>query len=88
MKRVLNLIIVDESGCMSIIEHQALMGLNETLETVGKMQELHPDMEQRVTLITFDDSHQRQRKSRIRHNACMVANCAMPKGSYYDEDDK
>ena len=35
------------------------MGLNETLETVGKMQKLHPDMEQRVTLITFDDSHQR-----------------------------
>lgn len=59
MKRVFNLIIVDESGSMSIIEHQALMGLNETLETVGKMQKLHPDMEQRVTLITFDDSHQR-----------------------------
>lgn len=59
MKRVFNLIIVDESGSMSVIEHQALMGLNETLETVGKMQKLHPNMEQRVTLITFDDSHQR-----------------------------
>lgn len=59
MKRVFNLIIVDENGSMSIIEHQALMGLNETLETVGKMQKLHQDMEQRVTLITFDDSHQR-----------------------------
>lgn len=59
MKRVFNLIIVDESGSMSIIEHQALMGLNETLETVGKMQKLHQDMEQRVTLVTFDDSHQR-----------------------------
>lgn len=44
MKRVFNLIIVDESGSMSIIEHQALMGLNETLETIGKMQKLHPDM--------------------------------------------
>lgn len=59
MKRVLNLIIVDESGSMSIIERQALMGLNETLETVGKMQKLHTDMEQLVTLITFDSSHQR-----------------------------
>lgn len=88
MKRVFNLIIVDESGSMSIIEHQALMGLNETLQTVGKMQKLHPDMEQRVTLITFDDFHQRQHKSRIRYNACMAANCAMPKGSYFDEDDK
>lgn len=59
MKRVFNLIIVDESGSMSIIERQALMGLNETLETVKKMQDLHKDMEQRVTLITFDSSHKR-----------------------------
>lgn len=59
MKRVFNLIIVDESGSMGIIERQALMGLNETLETIGKMQKLHPDMEQRVTLITFDSSHKK-----------------------------
>jgi len=59
MKRVMNLIIVDESGSMSIIEKQALTGLNETLETVKKMQDLHPDMEQRVTLMTFDSSHKR-----------------------------
>lgn len=59
MKRVFNLIIVDESGSMSIIERQALIGLNETLETVKKMQDLHKDMEQRVTLITFDSSHKR-----------------------------
>ena len=59
MKRVFNLIIVDESGSMSVIEKQALMGLNETLETVKKMQQMHPDMEQRVTLITFDSSHKR-----------------------------
>jgi len=59
MKRVFNLIIVDESGSMTIIEKQALMGLNETLETVKKMQELHKDIEQRVTLITFDSSHKR-----------------------------
>lgn len=59
MKRVFNLIIVDESGSMSVIEKQALMGLNETLETVRKMQQMHPDMEQRVTLITFDSSHKR-----------------------------
>lgn len=59
MKRVFNLIVVDESGSMSIIEHQALMGLNETLETVQKMQNLHKDMEQRVTLITFDSTHKR-----------------------------
>jgi Mg-chelatase subunit ChlD len=55
----MNLIIVDESGSMCVIEKQALMGLNETLETVKKMQQLHPDMEQRVTLITFDSTHKR-----------------------------
>ncbi|WP_223918638.1 vWA domain-containing protein [Hallella multisaccharivorax] len=55
----MNLIIMDESGSMCVIEKQALMGLNETLETVRKMQQLHPDMEQRVTLITFDSTHKR-----------------------------
>ena len=53
MKRVFNLIIIDESGSMSIIKRQARMGLNETIETIGKMQKLYPDMEQRVTLITL-----------------------------------
>ena len=33
MKRVFNLLVVDESGSMSIIEHQALVGINETLTT-------------------------------------------------------
>lgn len=59
MKRVMNLIIVDESGSMSIIKKQALMGLNETLETVKKMQEAHPGMKQLVTLVTFDSTHMR-----------------------------
>ena len=53
-KRVHNLIIVDESGSMSIIRKQAFVGMNETLQTVRKMQEKFPDIEQKVTLITFD----------------------------------
>lgn len=57
MKKVFNMIIVDESGSMSIIEKQALAGLNETIDTVKKMQNLHPDMEQRISLLTFDSSH-------------------------------
>lgn len=57
MKRVINLIVMDESGSMSIIENAARSGLNETLDTVKKMQEKYPDMEQRVTLILFDSSH-------------------------------
>ena len=57
MKRVFNLLVVDESGSMSIIERQALVGINETLTTIQKMQKAHADLEQRVTLITFDSTH-------------------------------
>ena len=57
MKRIFNLLVVDESGSMSIIERQALVGINETLITIQKMQKTHKDMEQRVTLITFDSTH-------------------------------
>ena len=59
MKRVFNLLVVDESGSMSIIERQALVGINETLTTIQKMQKTHKNMEQRVTLITFDSSHKK-----------------------------
>ena len=59
MKRVFNLLVVDESGSMSIIERQALVGINETLTTIQKMQKTHSDMEQRVTLITFDSTHKK-----------------------------
>lgn len=53
-KRVFNLIIVDESGSMSIIRQQAFCGMNETLQTIRQMQERFPQQEQRVTLVTFD----------------------------------
>lgn len=59
MKRVFNLLVVDESGSMSIIEHQALVGINETLTTIQKMQQTHKELEQRVTLITFDSTHKK-----------------------------
>ena len=37
------MIIVDESGSMSIIKKQALAGLNETIDTVKKMQKMQED---------------------------------------------
>ncbi len=55
--RVFNLIIVDESGSMSVIRKQAFLGMNETLQTVRQMQKKYPDNEQYVTLVTFDSSH-------------------------------
>ena len=56
-KRVHNLIIVDESGSMEVIRKQAFVGMNETLQTVRKMQEKFIDQEQFVTLLTFDTGH-------------------------------
>jgi len=56
-KRVFNLIIVDESGSMSIIHEQAFAGMNETLQTVRQMQMKFGDQEQYVTLVTFDSGH-------------------------------
>ena len=56
-KKVFNLIIVDESGSMSTIREQVLAGMNETLETITKMQGLHKDLEQRVSLLTFNSDH-------------------------------
>ena len=54
VKRVHNLIIVDESGSMSIIRKQAFSGMNETLQTVRQMKKKFPEQEQYVTLITFE----------------------------------
>ena len=51
------MIIGDESGSMCVIERQALAGMNETIDTVKKMQKMHKDMEQRISLLTFDSGH-------------------------------
>lgn len=56
-KRVINLVIVDESGSMCVIERQALAGINETLGTIQAMQKQYDNMEQVVTLLTFDSGH-------------------------------
>ena len=56
-KRVFNLIIVDESGSMCAIRQQAFSGMNETLQTIKICAEQKPELEQYVTLITFDSNH-------------------------------
>lgn len=56
-KSINNLIIVDESGSMGIIRYETLAGINETITTCQQMQKKFPDMEQRITLITFDSTH-------------------------------
>ena len=57
-KTVFNLIVVDESGSMSVIRKQALAGMNETLQTIKELQKTsNGEIEQRVTLILFDSTH-------------------------------
>ena len=51
------MIIVDESGSMSVIRKQAFAGMNETLSTVRSIQDQYLNTEQRVTLVTFDSEH-------------------------------
>lgn len=59
MKTVYNLIIVDESGSMCLIEQQAFAGMNETIQTVQQLQKKYPDIEQRITLMTFETGNRR-----------------------------
>ena len=66
MKKVFNMIIVDESGSMCVIKPQALAGINETIDTVKKMQKMHPEMEQRISLLTFDSCHKTFKYDNVR----------------------
>jgi hypothetical protein len=56
-KKVYNLVIVDESGSMSVIQRETIAGINETISTCQEMQKVHPEMEQYITLISFDSRH-------------------------------
>lgn len=57
VKKVHNLIIVDESGSMSSLYNAALSGMNETLKTIRQNADTYPEQSQEVTLVTFDTSH-------------------------------
>lgn len=57
MKKLHNLIIVDESGSMSSIEKQAVSGMLETLSGIKESQKSIPEVLQTVTLITFNSEH-------------------------------
>lgn len=54
VKRIINLIILDASGSMESIYFQALSGLNETIQTVRMSQKDHPELQQCLTLASFN----------------------------------
>lgn len=60
LKRVHNLILLDESGSMQSIYQPALTGVNETLQTICEAQKEHDNQEHIVWLVTFDTGHFKQ----------------------------
>lgn len=53
IKRVYNLIILDESGSMLGLQEVSVAGVNQTLHTIRKAYEDFPQLEQCVTFATF-----------------------------------
>ena len=55
--RIYNLIIVDESGSMSGLEHATTTGVNETINSIrGAQREFASTQEHFLTLVTFDEN--------------------------------
>ena len=54
--KIYNLIIIDESGSMGCIRHQAMDSVNETIQTIRAAQERNESQEHFVTLVTFNDT--------------------------------
>ena len=51
--KVYNVIILDKSGSMSSIAKQAVDGVNETIASIKRDQELHPEQDNILTLVAF-----------------------------------
>lgn len=54
IKRIINLVILDASGSMESIYNQALSGTNETIQTIRMGQKDHPELQQCLTLASFN----------------------------------
>ena len=53
IKRVHNLVILDESGSMSGLEKVSVGGVNETIQTIKEAYHSNPEQEQVLTMVTF-----------------------------------
>ena len=56
-KKAFNLIIVDERGSMYAIREQAFTGMSETKQSTRNYAEQKPDLEQYVSLRTFNSDY-------------------------------
>ena len=63
--RVLNLIILDESGSMSGLEKVSVDGVNETIQTIKSSYEQLPEQKQLMTFVTFSDKYGKPYRKRF-----------------------
>lgn len=63
IKRVYNLLILDESGSMDGLQEVSVSGVNETLQTIRNAYEEYPQQEQFVTFATFSGEPRRDEKT-------------------------
>ena len=64
-ERVLNLIILDESGSMSGLEKVSVDGVNETIQTIKSSYEQLPEQKQLMTFVTFSDMYGKPYRKRF-----------------------
>lgn len=64
-ERVLNLIILDESGSMSGLEKVSVDGVNETIQTIKSSYEQLPEQKQLMTFVTFSDKYGKPYRKRF-----------------------
>ena len=57
VKNIINLMILDASGSMESIYNQALSGTNETIQTIRIGQKDHPELQQCLTLASFNSGN-------------------------------
>lgn len=53
-QKVINLIILDESGSMQSIKHTIIQGFNEIVQTIKGVERQFPEQEHIITLLTFN----------------------------------
>ena len=63
--RVLNLIILDESGSMNGLEKVSVDGVNETIQTIKSSYEQLPEQKQLMTFVTFSDKYGKPYRKRF-----------------------
>lgn len=80
-KKIHNLIILDESGSMSSIEIATVSGLNETIQSIKKAQEKHPEQRQIVTLMSFNS-----RGRKYHYDQTPATDIKLFKGEDYEPD--